>query len=68
MVEKGKCLCSSVSFEATVADHGIHACHCNMCRAWSSSPLFAVTAAKSFSSLCSRVSRRKWANGRLVRS
>lgn len=46
MKDKGKCLCGGVSFEATVTDHGFHACHCSTCRAWSSSPLFAVAVEK----------------------
>jgi len=45
-MEKGKCLCGGVSFTAEVADHGFHACHCRICRAWSSSPLFAVAVEK----------------------
>lgn len=32
-MEKGRCLCGGVSFEAEVADHGFHACHCRMVRA-----------------------------------
>ena len=42
MNQKGQCLCGNVSFEAKFSETGIHACHCSMCRRWSSSPLFAV--------------------------
>ena len=45
MNQKGQCLCGGVKFEADVNDFGIHACHCTMCRTWSSSPLFAVGVA-----------------------
>jgi hypothetical protein len=42
MMQKGQCLCGGVKFEADVNEHGFHVCHCDMCRAWASSPLFAV--------------------------
>ena len=42
MKQKGQCLCGAVRFEAAPLDKDIHACHCTMCRTWSSSPLFAL--------------------------
>lgn len=50
MKQNGKCLCGAVTVQATIPEPEIHACHCNMCRRWSSSPLFAVmTEQVSFS-------------------
>jgi len=43
MRRTGKCLCGAVTFEADVAPH-FHACHCDMCRRWSGSPLMAAMA------------------------
>lgn len=40
----GKCLCGAVRFEAEGVDTHAHACHCDMCRAWSGGPLLAVSA------------------------
>ena len=39
----GKCLYGAVSFSAEGVDTHYHACHCGMCRRWSSGPLFAAT-------------------------
>ena len=39
---QGQCLCGGVKLAAEVSDTDIHACHCDMCRRWSSSPIFAV--------------------------
>ena len=44
MKHQGQCLCGEVKLVADLAETGIHACHCSICRTWSSSPLFAVTA------------------------
>ncbi len=44
MKHKGQCLCGAVKLEVELAETDMHACHCSMCRTWSSSPLFAVTA------------------------
>ena len=40
----GTCLCGAVTFTAEGVDPHYHACHCGMCRRWSSGPLFAATA------------------------
>lgn len=39
---KGSCLCGAVSFQAKAAKTQVGACHCSMCRKWSSGPLLAV--------------------------
>ena len=41
---QGGCLCGAVRFDADLSslEHG--ACHCSMCRRWSSGPLLATTA------------------------
>jgi hypothetical protein len=38
MSASGRCLCGAVTFTAEDVDHGVHACHCNMCRRWSGGP------------------------------
>ena len=44
----GQCLCGAVHYTVESVDPHHHACHCGMCRRWSSGPLFAmsVTGAK----------------------
>ena len=46
----GRCLCGGVSFTAKAANHGIGACHCSMCRSWTSGPFLslALDGAPSF--------------------
>lgn len=39
----GRCLCGAVSFTAKAPDHDVDACHCSMCRRWTSGPLLALT-------------------------
>lgn len=39
----GKCLCGAVLVVGTANDPEVGACHCNMCRRWSSGPYFEVT-------------------------
>ncbi len=39
----GKCLCGAVTFAAEGVEAHAHACHCDMCRAWSGGPLLAVS-------------------------
>lgn len=38
----GKCLCGAVNYTARVQSE-ISACHCDMCRRWSSGPFFGVS-------------------------
>lgn len=42
MTATGKCLCGAVTFEAEGVDPHVHACHCDMCRAWSGAALLAT--------------------------
>jgi hypothetical protein len=39
----GRCMCGAVQFSATTDDLKVGACHCDMCRRWSSGPFFEVT-------------------------
>ncbi len=39
----GRCLCGAVGVTGTAADSKVAACHCDMCRRWSSGPYFEVT-------------------------
>lgn len=39
---QGGCLCGAVRFSATVEKPSAVACHCSMCRRWSSSPFIGV--------------------------
>lgn len=39
---KGHCLCGGVRFSATVKKRDVGACHCSMCRRWSSGPFLAI--------------------------
>ncbi|MCA9653316.1 MAG: GFA family protein [Myxococcales bacterium] len=38
----GRCMCGAVRFTAVGMRTEITACHCDMCRRWSSGPFFAV--------------------------
>ena len=40
----GQCLCGAVTFTADHVESNYHACHCSMCRRWTGSPLFGVSA------------------------
>lgn len=40
----GSCLCGAVTVEATPTRHALAACHCDMCRRWTSSMLMTVPA------------------------
>ncbi|MEJ7601516.1 MAG: GFA family protein [Kofleriaceae bacterium] len=40
----GRCLCGAVKFSAAEVETEHHACHCGMCRRWSSSAFLAATA------------------------
>ncbi len=43
---KGKCMCGAVTVEMEPAREGLSICHCDMCRAWSSSAFMGIEAAK----------------------
>ena len=36
---EGHCLCGEVQVTATVSSNSVGACHCSMCRQWTSSPM-----------------------------
>ncbi len=38
----GRCLCGAVKFSGTAKEPKVDACHCDMCRRWSSGPYFEV--------------------------
>ncbi len=38
----GRCLCGAVSFTADFADPKVEACHCTMCRSWTSGAYLSV--------------------------
>jgi hypothetical protein len=60
----GKCLCGGVTFKADKVDAEYGACHCKMCRQWSSGPYFATHVyGISFDGedLISRYSSSQWA-------
>lgn len=39
----GRCLCGSVRITGTASEPEVAACHCDMCRRWSSGPYFEVS-------------------------
>ena len=39
----GRCLCGAVRFKGTASEPKVAACHCSMCRRWSSGPFFEVS-------------------------
>jgi hypothetical protein len=39
----GRCLCGAVRFAADVARLEVDACHCSMCRRWTSGPYLSVS-------------------------
>lgn len=45
---KGQCMCGGVTVNATLARSTIAACHCDMCRHWTSSMLMTVQAEPGF--------------------
>ena len=42
----GKCLCGAVGITGTANEPKVGACHCDMCRRWSSGPFFEVSCEK----------------------
>jgi hypothetical protein len=39
----GHCLCGAVNLSAQVKNHDVDACHCSMCRRWTSGPLLVIS-------------------------
>ena len=46
---KGQCLCGAVAVTATHVGNSVGACHCDMCRRWSSGPFMAVDCGRDVS-------------------
>lgn len=44
---RARCLCGAVKFSIDVANPGIGACHCSMCRRWGGGPLLVVNGGSS---------------------
>ena len=40
--QQGSCLCGAVRISAKAVSNNVGACHCSMCRKWSSGPFMAV--------------------------
>ena len=40
--KSGSCLCGRIKVEAKALNPEVHACHCNMCRAWGGGPSFSL--------------------------
>ncbi|MBO9453287.1 GFA family protein [Tropicibacter sp. R16_0] len=47
----GQCMCGAVSVTATPAKNAIGACHCDMCRRWTSSALMTFQAEPGYAAL-----------------
>lgn len=46
MTHQGACLCGAVRFAGELdAGHGIHVCHCGLCRRWSAGPFMGALVA-----------------------
>ncbi|MEM7236407.1 MAG: GFA family protein [Pseudomonadota bacterium] len=41
----GRCLCGATTLTITPAERHIHACHCGMCRSWTSSAFMGLSVA-----------------------
>ncbi len=39
---RGRCLCGAVTFSADIASNNVNACHCGMCRQWTTGPMMTV--------------------------
>ena len=39
----GRCMCGAVGISGTANEPNVAACHCDMCRRWSSGPFFEVS-------------------------
>lgn len=47
MEHHGSCLCKKVQFTIKEAEPTVSACHCSMCRRWTSGPLLSIDAGNS---------------------
>lgn len=48
---QGQCMCGAVTVSMTPARHSIGACHCDMCRRWTSSMLMTIPASPGYAAL-----------------
>lgn len=48
---QGQCMCGAVSVAMTPASSSLGACHCDMCRRWTSSALMTIPAAPGYAAL-----------------
>ncbi|EBA16919.1 hypothetical protein RSK20926_08117 [Roseobacter sp. SK209-2-6] len=48
---KGQCMCGAVTVAMTPAKSSLGACHCDMCRRWTSSALMTIPAAPGHAAL-----------------
>jgi hypothetical protein len=48
---QGHCMCEAVTVSMTPARQALGACHCDMCRRWTSSMLMTITAASGYAAL-----------------
>jgi hypothetical protein len=61
MKATGGCLCGAVRFTADIGDD-VHACHCNMCRAWGGGPaIVAIAASMELEGDVARYDSSSWA-------
>ena len=44
---QAKCLCGGVRIDADIAEQEVGACHCDICRRWSSGPFMAIEATEN---------------------
>lgn len=47
----GHCMCGAVTVSMTPAQDTLRACHCDMCRRWTSSMLMTIPAASGYAAL-----------------
>ncbi|KPD12186.1 GFA family protein [Phaeobacter sp. 11ANDIMAR09] len=47
----GHCMCGAVTVSMTPARHSLGACHCDMCRRWTSSMLMTLPASPGYAAL-----------------
>lgn len=48
---QGSCMCGAVTVSMTPAQNSLGACHCDMCRRWTSSALMTIPAASGYAAL-----------------
>ncbi len=48
---QGQCMCGAVTVTATPARDALGACHCDMCRRWSSGPFLSIPVVTGYAAL-----------------